>query len=122
MMWAISFVAAVTFAVHAFVGGPRVAGPLLADTCLPKAAKWLNYYCWHIVTILLAFMVGAFAWLAVASEPAVSRAALYFFGSLSLALSTLSIAVALKGGIHPLRFPSTTLFALIALLCGLAVS
>jgi hypothetical protein len=31
--------------------------------------------------------------------------------ALAACLSVLSAAVAIKGGIHPLRFPSTTLFA-----------
>lgn len=43
LLWAAAFMSMVTFAVHTFVGGPRVAAPLLADTNLPKASKWLNY-------------------------------------------------------------------------------
>lgn len=105
-------VAAVTFCVHTFIGGPRVAGPLLADVRLPKASKWLNYYCWHIVTILLAAMALSFA--AVAIGWASSDIA-WLLGGLSFLFSALSMLVAVKGGINPLRFPSTTLFMLVAL-------
>ncbi|KPB00341.1 hypothetical protein, partial [Ahrensia marina] len=46
---------------------------------------------------------------------------LIFLSSLAFALSVLSIAVALKAGINPLRFPSTTLFAVIALAGAVAM-
>lgn len=121
MIWAICAIAMVTFLVHTFVGGPRVAAPLLADTGLPRASKWLNYFCWHIAMVLLAFMAGAFAWLAHEPRSAVTGPALVFFGSLSLVLAMLSAWVALKGRIHPLRFPSTSLFAAMALLCALSL-
>ena len=41
----------ITFVVHTFIGDPRVAKPLLENTNLPIASKWLNYYTWHITTI-----------------------------------------------------------------------
>ncbi|WP_157384578.1 hypothetical protein [Nitratireductor soli] len=105
-------IAAITFYVHTFIGGPRVAVPLLADAHLPKASKWLNYYCWHIVTILLAAMAMSFAAVAIGwSSPDVA----WLLGGLSLLFSLLSIFVAVKGEINPLRFPSTTLFALVAI-------
>lgn len=109
---AAAVIAAITFYVHTFVGGPRAAVPLLADTQLPKASKWLNYYCWHIVTILLAAMALSFAAVAVGLA---SQDVAWLLGALSLLLSVLSVFVAVKGGIHPLRFPSTTLFSLVAL-------
>lgn len=103
----------VTFLVHTFVGGRRVAAPLLADRSLPKPSKWLNYYCWHVTTVLIAFMAGGFLWLAF--DPHLPS--LVFLGALAFALSVLSAAVALKAGIGPLRFPSTSLFAAIAIIC-----
>lgn len=105
-------IAAITFCVHTFIGGPRVASPLLADMQLPKASKWLNYYCWHVVTILLAATTLSFSAVAVGWA---SRDIAWLLGGMSLLLSLLSIFVAVKSGINPLRFPSTTLFALVAL-------
>lgn len=110
--WAAAAMSAVTFLVHTFVGGQRVAKPLLADVSLPKASKWLNYYCWHLVTITLAAMAIAFAAVALGRVGAEIG---WMLGTLALLFSVLSVVVALKGAIHPLRFPSTTLFALIAL-------
>lgn len=121
IVWTICLLATATFLIHTFIGGPRVAAPLLADTGLPKASKWLNYFCWHIATVLLAFMAGAFAWLALEPRPAITGPALLFFGALSLVLAGLSAGVAMRGGIHPLRFPSTSLFASMAVLCALSL-
>ncbi|WP_300542069.1 hypothetical protein [Maricaulis sp.] len=106
----------VTFAIHIFAGGPVVARPLLADTHLPAASKWLNYYCWHITTVLLVFIAAGFAAAAVRPDAWVLA---IFLTVLCLALSVLSAGIALRGGLAPLRLPSTSLFALTGCL-GLA--
>lgn len=100
----------ITFAVHTFIGGPRVAGPLLATTHLPIASKWLNYYCWHLATVFLLAMSIGFAY--VALHPDRPELAV-FLSAISATLSALSAAVAIKGGINPFRFPSTSLFAIV---------
>ncbi|RZA35176.1 MAG: hypothetical protein EOP92_11775 [Lysobacteraceae bacterium] len=99
----------ITFAVHTFIGGPRVVKPLLATTHLPIAAKWLSYYCWHIATVFLLAMSLGFAY--VALHPDRPELAV-FLTAMCAALSFLSVAVTLKAGINPVRFPSTTLFAI----------
>lgn len=104
-----SLSALVTFAVHTFTGGRVVARPLLADTHLPPASKWLNYYCWHITTVLLAAMAIAFAATALDARYAAFP---LLFGPLALCLAGLSAAIAIKAGMAPLRLPSTSLFAL----------
>ena len=55
--------AAIT-ALHTFAGGPAIARPLLATTTLEPAVRFVNYYCWHLVTICLALMAAAFGWAA----------------------------------------------------------
>lgn len=112
-----ALVSAVTFYVHTFIGGPVVARPLLASAALPPASKWLNYYTWHMATVLLAAMGAGFGWAAV--RPDAHDLAL-FLTILAAANSLLSAWVAWKGGINPLRFPSTSLFALIAVLGALS--
>jgi hypothetical protein len=54
----------VTWALHTFVGGPATAGPLLASS-LPPVAKYTNYYCWHLVTIVLLALSTAFGYAAL---------------------------------------------------------
>jgi hypothetical protein len=113
LLWGAAIAALVTFGVHTFVGGVYVARPLLADQGLPKAAKWLAYYCWHIVTMLLFALSLSYGAAAMGRLPEGASVGLSAFAA---ACSLLSIVVALKGGIAPWRFPSTTLFALTAAL------
>lgn len=47
-------------AVHVIMGGREAARPLLASTELDQVAKYTNYYCWHIVTIVIAALGAAF--------------------------------------------------------------
>lgn len=102
-----------TFFIHTFIGGPRVVGPLLENTTLPIASKWLNYYCWHITTIYTLLMGGAYAYVAFnPNKPEL----IIFLSILNSFLSILSVWVAIKGKINPLRFPSTSLFAAVSLL------
>lgn len=115
-LWAATIMSIVTFAVHTFVGGPVVAKPLLDNANLPKASKWLNYYTWHVTTIFTLFMGGAYAYVALNPD---RPELVIFLTAVTAALSILSAAVALKGNINPLRFPSTSLFASVSLL-GLA--
>ena len=115
LLWSAAVASAITFAVHTFIGGRVVARPLLADRSLPEAAKWLAYYCWHITTVLLAAMAAAYGWAAESGE---ARDLVIVITSVAAVLSILSAGVAMKGSIHPLRFPSTSLFALTACLAA----
>jgi len=52
------------WAAHTFLGSPEIAGPLLrAD--MPPVPKLTNYYCWHLVTIVLLAMSGGFLYAAL---------------------------------------------------------
>lgn len=112
LLWAAVVLSLVTFFTHTFIGGPRVSGPLLINKDLPKASKWLNYYCWHIVTIYLLLMGGGYAYVALHPE---RPELVVFLTILNTHFSILSAVVAIKGKINPFRFPSTTLFALLSL-------
>jgi hypothetical protein len=112
LLWAAVIMSVVTFAVHTFVGGPRVAVPLLADTNLPIASKWLNYYCWHITTIYTFVMGGAYAYVAMKPE---KIELVVFLSILNTSFAVLSAVVAVKGNINPFRFPSTSLFGSVSI-------
>ena len=114
-LWSAAIASLTTFAVHTFIGGRLVARPLLTDRSLPKAAKWLAYYCWHITTVLLAAMATAYAYAAWSGE---ARDLTIGVTILALLLSVLSAGVAMRGRINPFRFPSTSLFAVTACLGG----
>lgn len=119
LYWMATFISGVTFVVHTFVGGVYVARPLLANTTLPRASKWLSYYCWHIATILIAAIGVAFAYCALRPdriELAIGAAVV------SAMLAALSTLVGMRARINPLRFPSTSLFTLLAALGFLALA
>ena len=52
-----------TWAIHTFLGGPAVARPLL-ESEMEEVAKYTNYYCWHIVTLVLIVMAGGYGYAA----------------------------------------------------------
>ncbi len=116
LLWSAVVMSLITFAIHTFVGGPRVAKPLIENKDLPIASKWLNYYTWHITTIFTLLMGGAYAYVALNPE---KPELVVFLTILTGSFSLLSAVVAIKGHINPFRFPSTSLFASVCLL-GLA--
>lgn len=117
-LWTAAIVSVITFIIHTFIGGPRVAVPLLNNRDLPKASKWLNYFCWHMVTIYNFSIGGAYTY--VALHPT-KLELVFFLTVLNTGFAILSAAIAMKGKIHPLRFPSTSLFGILSMLGVLSI-
>ncbi len=46
--------------VHVVMGGKDIARPLLDSADLKPIAKYTNYYCWHLVTIMIAGLGAMF--------------------------------------------------------------
>ena len=61
-------VAALIAAIHFFAGGREVAGPLLRQDTLPPVVTLTHYFCWHLVTITLVGLAGAFVYAALAPD------------------------------------------------------
>jgi len=61
-------VAALIAAVHFFAGGREVARPLLRQNTLPPVVTLTHYYCWHLVTITLLGLAGAFGYASLAPD------------------------------------------------------
>jgi len=61
-------VAALIAAVHFFAGGREVARPLLRQNTLPPVVTLTHYYCWHLVTITLVGLAGAFGYASLAPD------------------------------------------------------
>lgn len=110
---AAGIVSVITACIHTFLGGIHVVRPLLAIEGLTRASRWLNYYCWHITTILLVAMAIVFLRAAFAAEMRETAALMTI---LAASNSVLCFAVALKGSVPPYRFPALTLFAVTAAL------
>lgn len=101
----------VTFGVHVFVGGIYAVRPLLAARDLSAASRWLNYMCWHMVSVFLFVMATAFA---AAGLGRLSADAAALLTILAASFSSVSVAVTLKAGIKPWRFPASYLLAAVA--------
>ena len=100
----------ITFGVHTFIGGRFAARPLLEAHDFHKASRWLNYFTWHMATVMLLFMAAGFGWAATSPDHFDVAVLLMLMAA---TFSPLCVWVALKGGIAPWRFPASWLFLLI---------
>lgn len=48
--------------VHFFLGGREAVRPLLLQDTMPPVVTLTHYYCWHMVTITLVGLAGAFGY------------------------------------------------------------
>ncbi len=63
----------ITTFIHCYFGGKTIAAPLLRASDIHDVPKYTNYFCWHLVSAMLAVMTLSFAWAAV--SPAAVEAA-----------------------------------------------
>jgi len=64
--WLVASIAATGVALtHVILGGREIARPLLNARDMHDVARYTNYFCWHMVTIVLFGQAAAFAWAAV---------------------------------------------------------
>lgn len=106
-------ISAVTCLIHVVVGGRYVARPLLDEPALRRAPKLTFYYCWHLVTLLLAGMALAFA---MAAQPMGSRE-LAWFATVGAGLCGAgSLVMAVRFGRRLWHFPQWMLFLPIVVL------
>jgi len=64
-LFAAGIFSAITCGLHIILGGRSSAAPLLASRDMHRVAVYTNYYCWHMVTLVLAVQAAAFLWAAV---------------------------------------------------------
>ncbi|MBX2803744.1 MAG: hypothetical protein KTR31_39065 [Myxococcales bacterium] len=95
-----------TWGLHTFVGSPQIARPLL-ESELPPVPRYTNYYCWHIVTLVLAAMSLGFGYAAVRPEGWDVAVGLTV---LSLAFAVWSLVLVFTSRRSPWELPQWTLF------------
>jgi len=100
----------VTWALHTFLGGPEAAGPLLESEMDP-VAKYTNYYCWHLTTLVLFAMALGFAYSAF--FPAGIDIAI-FLTLLSACFGAWSLVLVAMSKRKLVELPQWSLFAAIA--------
>lgn len=59
---------AVTTFIHCYFGGRHIAEPLLRASDIHDVPKYTNYFCWHLVSAMLAVMTLSFVWAAIVPE------------------------------------------------------
>jgi len=92
---------------HFFLGGKVVATPLLAAESLNKVSKFTNYYCWHMVTIVLAAQSLAFA---LAMQAPDERLLAMFATGGAIAFMVWSLAMIATFKLRLMNFPQWLLF------------
>ena len=100
---AASFLVALT---HIFAGTKPIVGPLLRVEGLNHVSRFTNYYCWHIVSILLLAMAAGFAYAAL--RPAVPLAVMMTF--FAGAFMVWSVGLILWKRLRPFHMPQWALF------------
>jgi len=105
--------------VHVFLGGPEVAKPLLQSNDMPDVAKYVNYYCWHLVTITIFAMAIGLIWDSV--DP-VQTGLAWMWAVIAVLFTLWSIVLVVWKGQKPFQMPQWLLFAPVAALAivGLA--
>jgi hypothetical protein len=97
-LYGITALAAVALnTVHIFIGGPRFLGRLFASNDLEPTAQWMGYFIWHIVSVLLAVIAVAFAYIAVKHDTAAPhlKPLAYFATAILLGVAVLGGALGL---------------------------
>lgn len=86
-----ALLALLTWGIHTFVGGPYIVKPLLKSAMHP-VPKYTNYYCWHLVTLVLFAMSVGFGYAAMVPS-GLDVAVLLTVLSASFALWSLALVV-----------------------------
>ncbi|QNP47402.1 hypothetical protein [Diaphorobacter aerolatus] len=110
---AASLVSAVTCGLHVFMGGKEAAGPLLKSSELDPIAKFTNYYCWHLVTIVIAGLAVAFAYSCLAAS---GNDVALLATALAALFAAWSVGMIAIFRLPPLQFAQWALFLPISLL------
>lgn len=100
-------VTAALAALHTFVGTGSVADPLLQASDLADRAKYLNFFCWHIVTIVLWTAAAGYLWSAIVKN---SIELVVFLTFLMAAIGVWGVALAPSVGLPYSMMPQGWLF------------
>jgi hypothetical protein len=114
-MWlfAAGVVAALSVLIHVFGGGPEIAHPLLRSKDISDVSKFVNYYCWHLVTMTIAAMAAGFIWASI--DP--TQTGLAWMWTVMAVLFTLWSLALIKWKQQKLfHMPQWTLFGVISVL------
>ena len=99
--------------LHVFAGGPEIIRPVLRSETLHDVPKYVNYYCWHLVTLTIAAMGIGLIWAAI--DP--TQTGLAWMWTVMAVLFTLwSVILVIWKKQKPFHMPQWTLFAVVSVL------
>ncbi|MFK7965041.1 MAG: hypothetical protein AB8C46_13845 [Burkholderiaceae bacterium] len=101
------------WALHTFAGQVTVARPLLDAPDLAHTPKHTQFYCWHIVTLLLLALPAAFVFAALAPQ---HIALAWMATGIVTAMSVLGLVLPPLTGERYLDMPQGWLFLPVAVL------
>lgn len=107
-----------TFAVHTWIGGPRIAQPLLDAIDLKDTPKYVSYGCWHGMTISLLFMAAAF-FVAAVSPHAIELA--WFAFAYNVAMMVWSVGLVIWKELGFTQLPHWAMFGTTSIIAGTAL-
>lgn len=114
LFYLLAGIAALTvLATHVFVGGRLFVRPLLAEEHLHRVTRLTLYYCWHLVTLLIAAIAALYLLAAVAphwQHLAITATVL------AASASLLSLLIIIAWRQRPWRMPQWLFFAVVAAL------
>ena len=105
--------AALVTMIHCYLGGRKVAQPMLQLDDVPDRVKYINYGCWHFASITLVLQSLGFLWAAFDSDA-------YELAVFGVALSALTVLWSVTLNIWKkqsfLSIPHWAMFSVIVLL------
>ena len=107
----------VTFMVHLIIGGREIAAPLLKSG-LDPISKLTAYYCWHMATLMLLSMTGAFSY-ALFSPGNVALVVTMMIFSIGCTLLSFGLIIAYR--VSPMQLPQWLFFILISIFAALSL-
>ncbi|MGL4438447.1 MAG: hypothetical protein ACRCUE_04190 [Bosea sp. (in: a-proteobacteria)] len=99
--------------LHVTLGGREAVRPLLQAPSLESIPRFTNYYCWHLVTLVIGSLAVAFGLGAIGRASADLVAAAVVVSGL---FSVWSVVMVVWHQLRPLDFPQWALFASLAVL------
>jgi hypothetical protein len=107
---AAALMSGLTLGIHLVAGGRYIVRPLLAAEGLGEGAKYTAYYCWHLVSIVLAGMALAFVRAGIAPGGRELAATCVLFATLA---AVWSFAMVSRHKLPFWQYPQGLLFVLV---------
>ncbi|AKS45640.1 hypothetical protein SAMN05444287_0738 [Octadecabacter temperatus] len=118
-LFAAGVAAALTALIHIFGGGPENVRPLLRSNDIADVPKYVNYYCWHLVTLTITAMATGLIWASL--DP--TQTGLAWMWTIMAILFTLWSLVLIKWkGQKLFHMPQWTLFGVVSVLAVIGLA